>query len=451
MPSSLKVKKSLTRLSKFRLNNYVPKSLFGRALLIIILPVMVMQMVVAYIFFNAHWQTVTANLSQSMAADISVAIMLYHQDPNQDHVHALDQMMRPSMELSIALEEKDTLPTTSRTSFFSNLDRTLRRALDENLEDPFWFDTTRYPNHIDIRVAVDEGVLRFIAPRERIFAPTGYVFIFWLTTATILLTLVSLFFLRNQARPISDLAAAADAFGKGQDIVDFRPSGASEVRLAGQSFLKMRQRIRRYIDQRTLFLAGVSHDLRTPLTRLKLHLAMQNEDEDVLAAKRDLNDMENMLNGYLDFVRGVEDEPLKSVKHETYFRDIVDEYQDPQLQLILDGNVTDIRLKTILFKRALNNLIDNARKYASKITLTIEQDETSHLIYIEDNGPGIPAAQYSEAMRPFQRLDTARNQNIKGTGLGLSISRDILQNHGGTLRLDKSEAGGLKVILRLPI
>ena len=342
-------------------------------MLIIILPVMVMQMVVAYIFFNAHWQTVTANLSQSMAADISVAIMLYHQDPNQDHVHALDQMMRPSMELSIALEEKDTLPTTSRTSFFSNLDRTLRRALDENLEDPFWFDTTRYPNHIDIRVAVDEGVLRFIAPRERIFAPTGYVFIFWLTTATILLTLVSLFFLRNQARPISDLAAAADAFGKGQDIVDFRPSGASEVRLAGQSFLKMRQRIRRYIDQRTLFLAGVSHDLRTPLTRLKLHLAMQNEDEDVLAAKRDLNDMENMLNGYLDFVRGVEDEPLKSVKVETYFRDIVDEYQDPQLQLILDGNVQIFALKRYCLNEPLTissimpeNMLQKLRLQLSK-------------------------------------------------------------------------------------
>jgi len=213
----------------------------------------------------------------------------------------------------------------------------------------------------------------------------------------------------------------------------------------------MRQRIRRYIDQRTLFLAGVSHDLRTPLTRLKLHLAMQTEDEDVLAAKRDLKDMENMLNGYLDFVRGVEDEPLKSVKVEHYFQDIVDEYQDPHPELILGENVDDIRLKTTLFKRAMTNLIDNACKYASKILLTIEQDTSTHLIYIEDNGPGIPADKYSKALRPFQRLDTARNQNIKGTGLGLSISRDILQNHGGTLRLDKSDMGGLKVILRLPI
>jgi len=451
MPFRPHIKKNLTRLTNFRLNNYLPKSLFGRALLIIILPIMTMQMVVAYIFFNAHWQTVTANLAQSMAADISVAIELYHQNPNLEHVHNLDQMMRPSMELSIALEIEDSLPTTSRSSFFSNLDRTLRRALDENLEAPFWFDTTRYPNHIDIRVTVEEGVLRFIAPRERIFAPTGFVFIFWLTTATILLTLVSLFFLRNQARPISELAAAADAFGKGQDIVDFRPSGATEVRLAGQSFLKMRQRIRRYIDQRTLFLAGVSHDLRTPLTRLKLHLAMQNEDEDVLAAKRDLKDMENMLNGYLDFVRGVEDEPIQSIKVEHYFQDIVDEYQDPQPQLIFSKDVDDIRLKTILFKRAMTNLIDNACKYASEIRLSIEQDANTHLIYIEDNGPGIPDDEYSSALRPFQRLDTARNQNIKGTGLGLSISRDILQNHGGTLRLDKSDMGGLKVILRLPI
>jgi len=188
--------------------------------------------------------------------------------------------------------------------FFNALDSTLRRSLDQALSDPFWFDTTRYPNHIDIRVEVDEGVLRFFAARERVFAPTGFVFLFWLLTATVLLTLVSVLFIRKQAKPIAQLAEAADRFGRGQDISSFKPSGAAEVRLAGQSFLKMRGRLKRFIDQRAVFLAGVSHDLRTPLTRLKLFLALQDETEDVSAAKRDVKDMETMLNGYLDFARG---------------------------------------------------------------------------------------------------------------------------------------------------
>ena len=217
------------------------------------------------------------------------------------------------MELSVALAENDTLPLTTRDAFFSNLDKTLRRALANSLSDEFWFDTTRYPNHIDIRVAVDEGVLRFIAARDRVFAPTGFVFIFWLITATVVLSLVSILFIRNQARPISALAAAADAFGRGQDISSYKPSGASEVRLAGQSFLKMRGRIKRHIEQRTTMLAGVSHDLRTPLTRLKLHHAMQKPSEDNDAARQDLRDMESMLDGYLDFARGLTGENANNV------------------------------------------------------------------------------------------------------------------------------------------
>jgi len=436
---------------KFRTKNLLPKSLFGRALLIIVLPIIIMQMVVAYIFFNAHWQTVTSHLSNSIAADISVAVELYQQAPSLEHAQTLDNMLRPNMELSIALEMGDQLPTTTRNAFFSNLDRTLRRALDQSLQDPFWFDTTRYPNHIDIRVGVEQGVLRFIAPRERVFAPTGFMFIFWSTAATVLLTLVSIFFIRNQARPISKLAAAAEAFGKGQGISNFRPSGASEVRLAGQSFLKMHHRIRRYIDQRTLLLAGVSHDLRTPLTRLKLHLAMQADNEEVQAAKRDLKDMETMLDGYLDFARGIGEETTEIVNIRDYIQHILDEYDAPTPTLNIDESILQFDVKTVSLKRAFTNLIDNARKYATEVRINVTRDETMIYIHIEDNGPGIPQDKYIEALRPFQRLDTARNQNIKGTGLGLSITRDIIQSHGGSMRLDKSDLGGLKVVLRLPI
>lgn len=429
---------------------YLPKSLYGRASMIIILPIAIMQMAVAFFFFNAHWATVTASLSDSVAADVSLTVELYRQAPSEDRTQRLDTMLRPHMELSVALETGDELPTTTRNSFFSVLDKTLRRSLDNSLKDPFWFDTTRYPNHIDIRVAVDEGVLRFIAARERVFAPTGFVFIFWLLTATVLLTLVSIIFIRNQARPISDLADAADAFGKGQDISDYKPSGASEVRLAGQSFLKMRQRIRRHIEQRTILLAGVSHDLRTPLTRLNLHLAMQDNTKDNKLARKDIKEMETMLDGYLNFARGLEGETSEPVDLASYLKDLVSAAEKPKPKLILNAE-GEASIKPMTLRRAINNLITNAQKYAKTVQITVDQEDGAFLIHVDDNGPGIPQDQIEDAFKPFSRLDTARNQNVEGVGLGLAIARDIAQSHGGRLILSKSEFGGLRATLRLPV
>lgn len=428
---------------------YLPESLFGRALLIIMLPIAIMQMAVAYFFFNAHWNEVTANLSDSVAADVSVAVQLYKQDPSYERTRRLDEMLRPNMELSIALVAGDTLPLTTRDAFFSNLDKTLRRALANSLSDDFWFDTTRYPNHIDIRVSVEEGVLRFIAARDRVFAPTGFVFIFWLVTATLLLSMVSILFIRNQAKPISELAAAAEAFGKGDDISPFKPTGASEVRLAGQAFLKMRSRITKHLEQRTIMLAGVSHDLRTPLTRLKLHLSMQKPSRDNEAAKQDLIDMETMLNGYLDFARGLTGEDTLSVDIQTYMQGVIDRMKSEGITLQCETGFL-VSLKPQSFERALKNLLSNALKYGTFCRVTLQKEESDSCFIIEDNGPGIPEDLRGEAMQAFQRLDTARNQNIEGIGLGLAIVRDITQIHGGTLRLDESELGGLRAIIRLP-
>ena len=432
------------------LNRHLPKSLFGRASLIIILPIAIMQMVVAYFFFNAHWNTVTARLSNSVSADVSVAVQLYKQDPSVNRTERLDAMLRPKMELSVALEEGDVLPSTTRRSFFSALDKTLRRALGNSLEDPFWFDTTRYPNHIDIRVKVDEGVLRFIAPRERVFAATGFVFIFWLLTATILLTWISIRFIRNQARPITELADAADAFGRGQDLSHYRPSGASEVRLAGQSFLKMRGRIRRHMEQRTSMLAGVSHDLRTPLTRLKLHMAMQEKNSETEAARQDILDMESMLDGYLDFARGVAGEEAKTVNMSTFLQAAIKKSNLAKATLSA-GEAIEASIQPKLLERAVINLLSNANKYADNCHVSLEQDGSNIRIIVEDDGPGIPEAQREDALKSFHRLDLARNQNVEGVGLGLSIARDIAQVHGGILRLDDSEMGGLKAIIRLPV
>ena len=414
------------------------------------LPIAIMQMAVAYFFFNAHWDQVTANLSDSVAADVSVAVQLYKQNPTVNRVERLDDMLRPKMELSVALEEGDTLPVTTRDSFFSNLDKTLRRSLGNSLTDEFWFDTTRYPNHIDIRVAVDEGVLRFIAARERVFAPTGFVFIFWLITATVLLSLVSILFIRNQAKPITELADAADAFGKGQDISTYKPSGASEVRLAGQSFLKMRSRIRRHIEQRTIMLAGVSHDLRTPLTRLKLYLALQEKSAENDAARQDIKDMESMLEGYLDFARGLAGEDAEPVSMNIFLADIVAKMPEPKAELLASEDIS-ASIRPQALERAVINLLSNAQKYAQSSRVTLSRNETHIFIAVEDDGPGIPKAKRLEALTAFQRLDTARNQNIEGVGLGLSIARDIAQIHGGILRLEDSEMGGLKALIRLPV
>lgn len=418
-------------------------------MLIIILPIAIMQTAVAYFFFNAHWATVTANLSDSVAADVSVAVQLYKQDPGAARAAALDNMLRPNMELSVALEPGDELPQTTRKAFFSALDQTLRRALRQALADPYWFDTTRYPNHIDIRVQVDEGTLRFFAARERVFAPTGFVFIFWLLTATVLLTLVSILFIRNQAKPIAELASAADRFGRGQDIDGFKPTGASEVRLAGHSFLKMRQRIKRSIDQRTIFLAGVSHDLRTPLTRLKLYLALQEKSPDVTAAQQDIKDMENMLDGYLDFARGLKGETAARVQIAPFLKSITDKIETPVIALSANNSL-HLSIKPIALQRAINNLLNNARSHADKIEVTASLAGDYVIIDIDDNGPGIATEKIKEAMKPFSRLDPSRNQNKDGVGLGLSIARDIAQSHGGSLRLGRSELGGLKASLSLP-
>ena len=410
---------------------------------------MIMQIVVAYMFFNAHWTRVTASLSDSVAADIGLSVELYKQSPGAERAVRLDEMLRPHMELSVQLAENEILPTANRRAFFSVLDKTLQRALQQSLSDPFWFDTTRYPNHIDIRVQIDDGSLRFIAPRERVFAPTGFAFIFWLVLASVLLTLISVYFIRNQAKPISKLAAAADAFGRGQEISDFKPSGAVEVRLAGHSFLKMRQRISRFMDQRTALLAGVSHDLRTPLTRLNLHLAMQEDNEENRAARADVKDMESMLQGYLDFARGLADEESERVDLKDFLSSIIRKTPEPRPNLDLADNGV-LEIKPIGMTRAINNILSNAQKYGDKIDMSVIQGPKMWFIMIEDNGPGIPTENYKDVFKPFFRLDSARNQNIEGTGLGLSIARDIVRSHGGKIELGESNLGGLKTTISLP-
>lgn len=431
------------------LKKRLPKSLFGRALLIILLPVIIMQIIVAFIFFDAHWETVTARMTDSVAAEVAVATMLYEQAPGSERAERLDQMLRPNMQLSVVLKAGKDLPNSTRRAFFSALDSTLRKALARNLKNEFWFDTTRYPNYIDIRVAVDEGYLLYIVPRDRVFAPTGYIFLFWLIMATSLLTLVSILFIRNQARPIVQLAKAAEQFGKGQSIGPFKPSGAREVRQAGHSFLEMRSRIARHISQRTELLAGVSHDLRTPLTRLKLYFAMQNQDKDVASARRDLDDMAEMLDGYLDFARGQIDEEISAAQLSQLIDECIEPHHNEQIAVnLIDDPVVNVHAGSI--KRALTNIIENALHYGNRADICLQSVDGFAEIVIDDSGPGIAPADRGEVFKPFVRLDSARNQNVKGVGLGLAIALDSVQSHGGTIILDDAPSGGLRCTVRLP-
>jgi len=433
----------------FGLKQHMPKSLFGRALAIIIVPIAIMQIVVAYIFFDAHWQTVTSSLSDGVASEIALATQLYNEEPSEARAREIDVMLRRDMRLAVELRPGDSLPPTTRKAFFSNLDRTLRRALGETITQPFWFDTTRYPDHIDIRVAVDEGVLYFIAPRERVFAATGFIFIFWLIMATLLLSLVSILFILNQARPITRLANAAEAFGKGRDIGNFKPTGATEVRQASQAFLDMRERILRHVEQRTHFLAGVSHDLRTPLTRLKLQLAMSDDTEDRAAALADLADMEAMLDGYLDFAQGLSGEDVEPVDISALLTDLC-AASGVETHAIAADLTAHIRPGAL--RRAISNLIENAKTYGKAVELTAQISEDHWLdIIIDDQGPGIADEDIERAFAPFVRLDAARGQNVKGVGLGLSIAKDTAQLHGGELVLQRAPLGGLRAVFRLPV
>jgi len=434
------------------MRRYLPKGLFARTLLIIVLPVALMQVAVAWSFFEEHWETVTSRLSEGVAGDIAMMTALYEseQESPADFERHSD-MAYETMRLSVDFRPGETLPTSRRSSFFRTLDRTLRSALSAQIDNDFWFDTTRYPSYVDVRVEVEGGVLRYIALRERVFATTGHIFLLWIIGATTLLTAVSIVFIRNQVKPIRRLAAAAEQFGRGQDVDHFRPAGATEVRQAAHAFLEMRARIRRHLEQRTALLAGVSHDLRTPLTRLKLQLALMPESPEREDAKKDIAEMEEMLDEYLDFARGQASEETARSDLVELARETVDDAvrHGGEVELVADGAIeTDIRAGTV--KRSLANLVANALTFGNKARVTVRRAGTRVEIVVEDDGPGIPPEKYEEALKPFNRLDESRNLNRKGVGLGLAIARDVARNHGGDIRLGESELGGLKAVLSLP-
>lgn len=433
------------------LKRLLPRALFGRALIIILAPIVLLQAIIAYVFFERDLDTTTRRLARDVAADIALLVAVEDTYSGADRVR-LRQLEARQLDYRVTFIPGQDVPT-----FHGKLTATIDIALDDILEQRIGkdrdFRTARVGNDFEIKIDVHDGVLAVLVPRDRITVSKPDIFILWMVGSSLLLMGIAIVFLRNQVRPIERLARAADAFGKGRAVPDFKPYGATEVRRAAQAFITMRARIERHVAQRTEMLAGVSHDLKTPLTRLKLALAMMDSAE-VQPMLGDIAEMEHMLDEYLAFARGEGGEENEIAELGEMVRDAASAAararQRNAITVTVPGPVA-VSVKRAGLRRVLTNLIDNALKHGAHVAVTLIHRPSWVEIVVEDDGPGIPEDRREEAFRPFHRLDEGRNLQIGGSGLGLAIARDIARAHGGDIRLDRSPMGGLKATLRLPV
>jgi len=436
-----------------RFSQSMPRGLYARSLIIIIAPMVLLQSVIAFVFMERHWQTVTQRLSTAVTRDIAAVIDIIETYPQDAEYTEVIRMARDRLALNVAILPPDPLPAPAPKPFFSILDRILSEEITRQIGRPFWIDTVGNSNLVEIRIQMEGKVLRVIARRSQAYASNTHIFLLWMVGTSLVLLFIAILFLRNQIRPIQKLAEAAESFGKGRPLPeDFRPRGAIEVRRAGLAFIQMRERIEKQIEQRTTMLSGVSHDLRTILTRFKLQLALSRDKELSEALEKDVSDMQSMLEGYLSFARG-------DAREETGELDL-NEMLD---QIRADGRLAGKKVKTSLigrsdivvrpgaFSRLVTNLTSNAFRYADRVEIVARNAKGWLTLTVDDDGPGIPKERREDVFRPFYRLDEARNLNETGTGLGLSIARDIARSHGGDVQLDDSPMGGLRAELRLPV
>ncbi|HSM19948.1 MAG TPA: ATP-binding protein, partial [Hyphomicrobiales bacterium] len=379
-------------------------------------------------------------------------ISVYENFPQKDNYEKLVAMAQSDLHLSVQIRPNEDLPPPRPKPFFALLDRTLSNEIGNNIRRPFWIDTLGRSHLVEIRIKLDDAVMRVIARRSQTYASNSHIFIVWMVGTSLVLIAVALLFLRNQIRPIQHLAEAADSFGKGREVADFRPRGAREVRQAAAAFLGMRERIERQIDTRTTMLAGVGHDLRTVLTRFKLQLALLGDRPEIEDLVRDVDEMQQMLEDYLAFARGDRAEQASSGDIRPLLEELTAnaEAQGRKVELSVTGSM-NLNLKMGAFKRCVANLVDNAVKFADKIAIRAKRDRAWLTIVVEDDGPGIPEDERETVFRPFYRLDDARNQDAGGTGLGLAIARDIARAHGGDIELSDSKLGGLRAKLVIPV
>ena len=431
-------------LRKFK--DVLPKGLYSRSLLIIIIPVVVLQGILTFVFLDRHWQLVTRKLSSAVASEIATFI---------DVVPSLG--LNKVIELSERFYDAEVNYIPNKKIInnppkpINLVENTLSKELSKNMNNSFWVDAHTYEKRVIVQIEKKEGIYEFIIPRRNVYATNSHIFLVWMVISSLLLVSVAVIFMRQQIKPIEKLSKAAQQFGLGKKMENFKPSGATEVRRAAEAYLKMQERIERFIEQRTLMLAGVSHDLRTPLTRLKLQIEMLSDDKTNIELLSDVNEMQKMLENYLDFAEDVTREKATKTDLKKMINEIID--SESSKSKTIEFNIKNdepifFECRTIAMKRCITNLLNNACSYGDRIRIALEKKKDVIDISIEDNGPGIDKSDYDKAIKPFIRLDSSRNQNIPGSGLGLSISQDITSNHGGKLIMSKSNLGGLKVQLK---
>ncbi len=433
------------------LKRFMPKSLLGRSLLIIVTPLILLQLVAGSIFYETHWDKMTLRLARSVTGDIGGIIDLLRRNPDPVYRGELFAVAAQNFDLEMQFEEDGILKLGNKGED-GLMEEMLIHAMTDYVNKPFAIDTISIDRYVIIDVQLPDGVLRTIAPKKRLFSSTALVFVLWMIGTSLILFSIAMIFMRNQVRPIRRLAAASDNFGKGRDVSSFKPEGAIEVRQAASAFLAMRDRIVRQIRQRTDMLAGVSHDLRTPLTRMRLELEMLGDTDAASNLKSDVTEMEHMLEGYLAFARGEGTEQPRSTNLTTLVEEVVHQARRKggEIDFHAESELV-LPLRPNAFKRSITNLIDNASRFAAHVSVRIGQREDAVEVIIDDDGPGIAEEHREDVFKPFYRVEGSRNQGTGGIGLGLTITRDVIRSHGGEIELSSSPNGGLRVRIRLPV
>ena len=435
-------------LNKF-IKNLLPKRLFYRALLIVAIPVIVIQLIITIVFFDSLWIKTNKGMTRALISEIKTFIEDYNND-NYDK-QEITNLFSVYQDLNIEFIQGENFNFIYDERWFSPIDRALRRELKSRFRnDQYWFNTTNYKELIDLRIKYQNGYFKFLIPRSRLTSSSARIFGLWITVPAFIMIIISLIFLKNQTRPITALAKAAEKFGKGEEIGEFKPSGASEIRQAGFEFDKMRKRILRHLNQRSEMLSGISHDLRTPLTRMKLQTAFIKDKDISDKLTEDINEMEKMLNEYLQFTSSSYIEKDELFNLSELIEQIIEKYNNENISKTVITRIYFNGRKNLI-KRCINNLIDNALKYGKKVNIELSKKNTSVFIKIEDNGPGISEKEYENVFKPFYKIDKGRAETKSSVGLGLSIASDIIRSHGGNIKLEKSRMNGLGVRIFLPV
>ena len=435
----------------YGLSNFVkkimPKRLFYRSLIIVATPIILLQIIITVVFFDSLWIKSNKGMTRSLVGEVQTMFDVYKKgDANEQEM--IINLYNKNFDFVIVFKENELVPTKKTERWFSPIDRSLRREL-KPVFDSFWFDTTSYKELVDLRIKYKNGALQIFFPRHKIAPSSARIFALWVTLPGFFLIFIALIFLKNQTRPLVNLAKAAEKFGKGEFIKEFRPSGAREIRQAAYEFDRMRKRITIHLNQRSEMLSGISHDLRTPLTRLKLQLALLKQQDLAKKMSDDIDEMERMLNEYLDFASEQKHEKTEMIDINQIIENIVKKYDDKKINLKLEED-KKINIRVNSIKRCLINLIDNGLAYGEKVDILTKKTMQSIIIIIDDDGPGIPENEHQNVMKPFYRIDKSRSQNKSGVGLGLSIANDIIRSHGGSISLEKSPLNGLRARVSLP-